>query len=95
MRRICQIIEAVAIAVYIMNQTPTTTIHGTTPEKNFIGKKPNVSHLRVFGCISYVHVLMRRDQNQTQKLINVFSLDIPWNKKDIDASTLPLENPSE
>jgi hypothetical protein len=38
---------------------------------------------------------MRRDQNQTQKLINASSLDIPWNKKDIDASTLPLENPSE
>jgi hypothetical protein len=27
-----------------------------TPEKKFIGKKPDVSHLRVFGCITYVHV---------------------------------------
>jgi hypothetical protein len=27
-----------------------------TPEEKFIGKKPNVSHLRVFGCIAYVHV---------------------------------------
>jgi hypothetical protein len=28
-----------------------------TPEEKFISKKPNVSHLRMFGCIAYVHVL--------------------------------------
>jgi hypothetical protein len=28
-----------------------------TPEEKFIGKKPNVSHLRVFGYIAHVHVL--------------------------------------
>jgi hypothetical protein len=49
--------ETVAIAVYIMNRTPKATIHGMTLEKKFIGKKPNVSHFRVFGCIAYVHVL--------------------------------------
>jgi hypothetical protein len=27
-----------------------------TPKEKFTGKKPNVSHLRVFGCIAYVHV---------------------------------------
>ncbi len=27
-----------------------------TPKEKFIGKKPDVSHLRVFGCIAYVHV---------------------------------------
>jgi hypothetical protein len=48
--------EVVAAVVYIMNQTPTTAIHGTTPEEKFIGKKPDVSHFRVFGCIAYVHV---------------------------------------
>ncbi len=55
--------EAITIAVYIMNQTPTTTVHGMTPEEKFIGKKLNVSHLRVFGYITYMHVSMRRDQN--------------------------------
>jgi hypothetical protein len=48
--------KAVATTVYIMNRTPTTIVHGMTPEEKFIGKKPNVSHLRVFGCIAYVHV---------------------------------------
>jgi len=40
-----------------MNQTLTTTVHGMTLEEKFTGKKPDVSHLRVFGCIAYVHVL--------------------------------------
>jgi len=48
--------EVVAIIVYIMNQTPITIVHGMTPEEKFIGKKPDVSHLKVFGCIAYVHV---------------------------------------
>jgi hypothetical protein len=46
----------VATAIYIMNRTPTTAVHGMTPEEKFTGKKPDVSHLRVFGCIAYVHV---------------------------------------
>jgi hypothetical protein len=27
-----------------------------TPKEKFTSKKPNVSHLKVFGCIAYVHV---------------------------------------
>jgi hypothetical protein len=49
--------KAIAIAVYIMNRTPKTTIHGMTPEDKFAGKKPDVSHLRMFSYIAYVHVL--------------------------------------
>ncbi len=48
--------EVVAIAVYIMNRTPIATVHGMTPEEKFTGKKPDVSHLRMFSCIAYVHV---------------------------------------
>ncbi len=46
----------VATAVYIMNRTPTLAILGMTSEEKFISKKPNVSHLKMFGCIAYVHV---------------------------------------
>jgi hypothetical protein len=44
--------EVVATAVYIMNRIPTTVVHGMTPEEKFIGKKPDLSHLRMFGCIT-------------------------------------------
>jgi hypothetical protein len=55
--------EAVATVVHIMNRTPTAAIHGMTPEEKFTGKKLDVSHLRVFGCIAYVHVL---DENRSK-----------------------------
>ncbi len=48
--------ETVAITIYIMNQTPTATVHGMTPKEKFIGKKLDVSHFRLFSCITYVHV---------------------------------------
>jgi hypothetical protein len=48
--------EEVATTVYIMNRTPTAAMHGMTPEEKYSGRKPNLSHLKVFGCIAYVHV---------------------------------------
>ena len=49
--------EAISTAIYIMNRTPTAAMHDVTLEEKFIGVKPNLSHLKVFGCIAYVHVL--------------------------------------
>ncbi|MCO5604876.1 hypothetical protein L7F22_059050 [Adiantum nelumboides] len=52
----CYWAEAASTGVYIMNRTPTAAVHGMTSEETFIGKKIDVSHFKVFGCISYVHV---------------------------------------
>ena len=43
-------------AIYIMNRTPTTAVHDVTPKEKFSSRKPDLSHLKVFGCIAYVHV---------------------------------------
>ena len=48
--------KAVSKIIYIMNKTSTTAIHDVTPEESFTNKKPDLSHLKVFGCIAYVHV---------------------------------------
>jgi hypothetical protein len=48
--------EAIATTVYIMNRTPIASVHGMTLEEKFTNKKPDVSHFRVFGCITYMHV---------------------------------------
>ncbi|MCO5604334.1 hypothetical protein L7F22_058499 [Adiantum nelumboides] len=48
--------EATSTAVYIMNRTPTAAVHDMTLAEKFIGKKVDVSHFKVFECISYVHV---------------------------------------
>jgi hypothetical protein len=49
--------KVIATIIYIMNRTPITTILGMTLQEKFTSKKSDVSHLRVFGCITYVHVL--------------------------------------
>ena len=48
--------EAIATTVYIMNRTPTTAVHGMMPKEKYTGKRLDSSHLKVFGCIAYVHI---------------------------------------
>ena len=48
--------EALSTAAYLINRSPTKTLDGKTPFQAWYGKKPNVNHLRVFGCSAYVHV---------------------------------------
>jgi hypothetical protein len=47
--------EAVNTANYVRNRT-VSSIHGKTPIEVLTGKKPSISHLRVFGSECYVHV---------------------------------------
>ncbi|WVZ89813.1 hypothetical protein U9M48_036172 [Paspalum notatum var. saurae] len=49
--------EAVATAVYILNRSPTKALNGKTPYEAWHGRKPAVSHLRVFGCLAFVKEL--------------------------------------
>ena len=49
--------EAVATAAYLRNRTPTTAFEEKkTPYERWYGKKLNLSHLKVFGCIAYAHI---------------------------------------
>ena len=51
--------EAIPTAVYFRNHSPTKAVDGMTPFEVWHGEKPQINHLRVFGCISYAHVSMR------------------------------------
>ena len=42
--------EAVFHAVYLRNQAPTWALMGMTSFEAWSGTKPDVSHLREFGC---------------------------------------------
>ena len=48
--------EAVNTAAYLINHGPSIPLDGKIPEEVWSGKEVNLSHLRVFGCISYVHI---------------------------------------
>ena len=48
--------EAIATAVYLKNRSPTKALSDVTPEEAWIGQKPNLRHLRIFGCRALVKV---------------------------------------
>ena len=48
--------EAARKIVYVQNKSPHRVLGNKTPEEMFSGEKPEVNHLRIFGCPVYVHV---------------------------------------
>jgi hypothetical protein len=48
--------EACNIVVYLQNRSPHRVLGNVTPEEAFTGKKPDISHLRIFGCVVYCHI---------------------------------------
>ncbi|KAJ9537718.1 hypothetical protein OSB04_030451 [Centaurea solstitialis] len=48
--------EAVRHAILILNCTPTKSLEDITPYEALKGRKPNLHHLRIFGCIAYAKV---------------------------------------
>ena len=56
--------EALATAVYLHNRSPTRAVEGKTPFEAWTKEKPDVSHLKAFGCLSYAHV----PKDERQKL---------------------------
>jgi hypothetical protein len=62
-----------------MNRTPTIIVHGMTPKENFTGKKPDVSHLKAFGCIAYMHVpdekISKQDPKAKKCIFIIYSLE--------------------
>ena len=48
--------EALSTAAYLVNRSPTKTLDDKTPFEAWYRKKPNVNHLRVFGCLTYIHI---------------------------------------
>ncbi|MCO5608611.1 hypothetical protein L7F22_062824 [Adiantum nelumboides] len=48
--------ELLSKRTYILQRTPTAIVHGVTPEEKYSGKKPDLSHFKLFGCIAYVHI---------------------------------------
>jgi hypothetical protein len=48
--------EALASFIHVWNRVSTSAVTGKTPYEVFYKEKPDVSRLRVWGCVSYVHI---------------------------------------
>jgi len=54
--------EAVLTAVYLNNRRATTSLSDTTPYELFVGRKPSIDHLKIFGSTvwTFIHDAYRR-----------------------------------
>ena len=52
--------EACNTAAYVQNRGPHRRLRDMTLEEAFTGEKPEIGHLRIFGCPVYVHVPQER-----------------------------------
>jgi len=48
--------EALTAQIHVWNCLPTSTLKGMTPHEAWFKRKPDVSHLRVWGCLAYVFI---------------------------------------
>ena len=49
--------EAICTAVYVLNRCPTKSLNNMTAYEAWHGRKPNVKHMRIFGCVAYVKLV--------------------------------------
>jgi hypothetical protein len=52
--------EACNMTLYVQNKSPHKILGDKTPEETFTGVKPEIGHLRIFGCPVYIHVPMEK-----------------------------------
>jgi transposase InsO family protein len=55
--------ECLAALVHVLNCCPTSIVTDSTPYEIWHNKKPDIGHLRVWGCVAYVHV--QKDKRQS------------------------------
>jgi len=65
---------SVTYAVHIYNQTPSHYLNWQTPYELVKGEKPDISHLRVFGCSAYVYLpnVIRKNSLSPKSELMVF-----------------------
>lgn len=48
--------KAARHAVYILNRLPTRALSGKTPYEAWTTRKPDLGHIRVFGCVAHMKI---------------------------------------
>lgn len=68
-------------AGYLINRTPSMLLNGKTPYELLYNKAPPTNHLKVFGCLCYVHNQKHGgDKFKTRSNKSVF-IGYPFGKK--------------
>jgi hypothetical protein len=62
-------VEEIDTAKYLVNVSHSSGLVDITPHEVWSGKKPSVSHLKVFGCDAFVHVPKEKRSNMEKKVV--------------------------
>lgn len=73
--------EAVNHAVYVLNRVCTKALKESTLYKMWTGRKPNVSHLRVFGCLAHMMIAKNHLKKLDERSKRVVHLGIEKGSK--------------
>jgi hypothetical protein len=60
------------MAVYILNRSPTKALNGRTSYEAWHGRKPTISHLRVFSCLTFSKELRHIGKLNDRSTLGVF-----------------------
>ncbi|XP_019179192.1 PREDICTED: uncharacterized protein LOC109174409 [Ipomoea nil] len=73
--------------------SPTLAVQNMTPEEAWSGRKPNVDHFRIFGCIAYARIPEQLRRNRDV----VFDEDCfwPWNSNVVQQVPAPVVEETE
>ena len=66
--------DGISTAAYLINHGPSVPMEFRLPKEIWSGKEVNFSHLKVFCCVSYVHIDSVTHSNLMQSLKFVFPL---------------------
>ncbi|CAB4020330.1 Retrovirus-related Pol poly from transposon TNT 1-94 [Paramuricea clavata] len=73
--------EACNTAVYLHNRSPTVALKDKTPHECLFGEKTDVSNLKVFGCMCYVHIPDSNRRKLDQKSYEAIFVGYPTGTK--------------
>jgi hypothetical protein len=79
--------EAVNTAAYTRNRRPTNSLNNATPFECLFNRKPDVSNLKVFGCVAYVHIPNHQRKKRKTNPESACLQDIPMVQKDLNCTT--------
>ena len=48
--------EVMMTTTYVINRSPSAPLDRNVPQRVWIGKDVSYRHMKVFGCLAYVHV---------------------------------------
>ena len=59
--------DTLSTTAYLQNRSPTKSVLRMIPFEAWTDKRPNVEHLRIFGCTAYAHILKDKRQKLDSK----------------------------